>query len=250
MSAQWLPLLLPVVFMAIAVVWFTRGEGQRRQRLEDGLRTGAALRGWSFEASDEGGFRLMRWRGQTDGVSWTAEYRRGHQRKRSGPSRTHRVRWWADAFQGPASPILGMGMPLGQEVPAVELAQGDGLLARMAQKAAGFALDSTLDVFFGEEVGRRVDARDLRMVQGPAQKGFIVMSVDAGATARWLAERLGPVLSAQVAAPGSAFSDNRDRPWWLWLERRVTLAWMHPVDSVEDVERLACAGVALVHAAD
>ena len=52
-----------------------------------------------------------------------------------------------------------MGVPQGQELPALKLAQGEGLLASMAQKAAGFALDKSLDAYFGEAAGQALRGR-------------------------------------------------------------------------------------------
>ena len=42
----------------------------------------------------------------------------------------------------------------------------------MAQKAAGFALDKSLDAFFGEEAGQQVDARTLRVGQERCRRLF------------------------------------------------------------------------------
>jgi hypothetical protein len=141
-------------------------------------------------------------------------------------------------------------VPKGQENPALKLAQGEGLLASMAQKVAGFALDKSLDTYFGVETGQQVDARTLRMVDGAALPGFIAMAVDTTAGAFWLSQPgHRAAIEAQVRDTSSALSDEIDRPWVLLIGPRVSLARMAPVTSVEDMERLVRAGVALVQAA-
>lgn len=244
-----LPLLVLVAAIVLVGVALSRWTRRQNQQRLDALRAGAAARGWSCETSKDGVFDLTRWQGQTDGVRWTAEHRR-LRHKRKGQTRIHNVRWWADGFGGPTSPLLLMGVPQGQETPAVKLAQGDGLLASMAQKAAGFALDKSLDTYFGEAAGQQVDARALRMVEGAALPGFIAMAVDTNVGAFWL-NQVGhrAAIEAEVRNGSSALSDEVDRPWVLLLGPRVNLARMAPVTSVEDMERLVRAGVALVQAA-
>lgn len=244
-----LPFLAFVAAIVVVGVALSRWTQRQNQQRLDALRAGAAARGWSCETSKDGVFDLTRWQGQTDGVRWTAEHRR-LRHKRKGQTRTHNVRWWADGFGGPASALLLMGVPQGQETPAVTLAQGEGLLASMAQKAAGFALDKSLDTYFGEAAGQQVDARTLRMVDGAALPGFIAMAVDKNAGAFWLNQPgHRAAIEAQVRDASSALSDEVNRPWVLLLGPRVNLARMAPVISVEDLERLVRAGVALVHAA-
>lgn len=241
--------LAPILLLAWVLWRATRGVRLHREQQQGALAADAAARGWTFEQGTDGLFELSRWSGTTDGVRWTAEYRRGRRRKSSGPSRTHRLRWWTEGVAGPASPMLFMGVPRGQEAPAVQLAQGDGLLATMAQKAAGFALDQALDVHFGEALGRKVDARELRVVEGAALPGFIVMAADTGQGRDWL-DQFGhrAAFGAQMTDPASAFSDEQDRPWALLLGPHLSLSQSVPVRSTADLERLLRAGVALAQA--
>lgn len=242
-----LALVAAIVLVGVAMSRWTQRQNRQRQ---DALRAESAARGWSCETSIEGVFDLTRWQGQTDGVRWTAEHH-SLRHKRKGQTRTHNIRWWADGFHGPTSPVLLMGVPKGQETLTVKLAQGEGLLASMAQKAVGFALDKSLDTFFGEEAGQQVDARTMQVVENPTLTGFIVMAVSADQGAFWLDQQgLRAVVEAQVGDAASALSDDEGRPWVLWLGRRVSLARRAPVTSVNDLERLVRAGVALVHAAE
>lgn len=244
-SSLWL-LLLPVVLAGGAAVWLSRWAERQKQQQRQALQSASTVRGWSCDTVKEGAFDLTRWQGQTDGVHWTAEYRR-QTHKRKDQRRVHCLRWWADGFLGPGAPVLLMGVPKGKEAPAIRLAQGDGLLASLAQQAAGFALDTALDMRFGAEVGQRVDARALRMVEGEALPGFIAMAADTSQGAFWLDQQgQRAVIETQLCDASSALSDERDRPWVLWLDRRVLLTRQAPVGSIDDLERLVRAGVALV----
>lgn len=241
--------LAPFAFVALVLWVATRTARRYREQAQGQLAADAAARGWIFESGTEGQFDLHRWSGQTEGHHWTAEYRRGRHRKSSGHTRTHRLRWWSDGFAGPSTPILLIGVPRGKELPALQLAEGGGLLATMAQKAAGFALDKALDAHFGEEVGRQIDARELRMVEGTGLPGFLPMAVDVAQARFWLDQPAHrQVLLAQVGDAASAFSNEQDRPWVLLLGRRLTLAQPVPVRSTADLERLVRAGVALAEA--
>lgn len=244
-------LLFLAFFVVVAgLIWtLTRSARRHRERAQAQLAADASSRGWTFDSGTEGLFDLQRWSGQTDGHRWTAEYRRGRQRKSSRHTRTHRLRWWTDGFGGPSTPILLIGVSRGQERPAVQLAQGEGLLASMAQKAAGFALDQALDVHFGEDTGRQIDARELRMVEGVEVPGFMVMALEVAQARAWL-DQPGhrQALMSQVSEPDSPLSDGQDRPWVLLQGRRLTLAQPVPVRQTADLERLVRAGVALAEA--
>lgn len=241
--------LLFLAFFAVVagLIWaLARSARRQREQVQGQLATDAAARGWTFDSGTEGLFDLQRWTGQTEGHRWTAEYRRGRQRKRSRHTRTRRLRWWTDGFGGPSTPILLIGVPRGKEQPSVQLAEGEGLLATMAQKAAGFALDKALDVHFGEETGRQIDARELRMVEGIALPGFMVMALDANQARFWLDQPAHrQTLLTQVADAASALSNEQDRPWVLLMGRRLALAQPVPVRETADLERLVRAGVAL-----
>lgn len=244
------PLLALFAAIVVVGVLLSRWRQRQNRQRQDALRAEAVARGWSCDTSIAGVFDLTRWQGQTDGVRWTAEHR-GLRHTRKGQTRTHNIRWWADGFHGPTSPVLLMGVPKGQENLTVKLSQGEGLLASMAQKAVGFALDKSLDTFFGEEAGQQVDARTMQVVENPTLAGFIVMAVSADQGAFWLDQQgLRAVVEAQVGDAASALSDDGGRPWVLWLGRRISLARRAPVTLINDLERLVRAGVALVRAAD
>lgn len=241
--------LAPFAFLALVLWIATRTARRHREQAQGQLTADAAARGWTFESGTEGLFDLQRWSGHTDGHHWTAEYRRGRHRKSSGPTRTHRLCWWTDGFGEPTTPILLIGVPRGKELPALQLTEGEGLLAIMAQKAAGFALDKALDAHFGEDAGRQIDARALRMVEGVGLPGFLLMAVDIAQARYWLDQPAHrQALLAQVDDAASVFSNEQDRPWVLLLGRRLMLAQPVAVRSTADLDRLVRAGAALAEA--
>jgi hypothetical protein len=103
-----------------------------------------------------------------------------------------------------------------------------------------------VDVYFGEEAGRQVEASTLQTIESGTPAGFIVMAANSAEGARLLSSTWTPALDGLVADPGSALSDDDERPWVLLQPRRVSLARMRMVTSAADLERIVRAGVALV----
>lgn len=159
--------LIGVAAAMVILVWTRRRLAAR----EDELRRQASTRGWTFESLTHGVRQVRRWTGTTDGVAWIAESieRSGHQSTRG---RQHRPvsRWRTAAGHGPADPIVCIGVPAGSESKDLALVKGDGWLATLAQKAAGFALDKAVDSYFDEDIGREIDAAALRRVDGAARR--------------------------------------------------------------------------------
>jgi len=237
------PLLLFFALSVGALLWLARRQARQRQQREDSLRMAAVSRGWTFESQDTGRLHTLRWQGVTDGTRWTLEYRHHRKSKRSKNAHSHRVVWWADTFRGPTSPVLFIGVPADAENPLLKLAQSEGVLASMVQKAAGFALDKALDAHFGEEAGRQVDARLLKPVEASGVRGFMVMAVDAAQATWMLADGWSKSLSA---LPLDSLATRTDRLWVLVLPRRAYLARSAPIRTEEDVQAMVQAGLALV----
>ena len=57
-----------------------------------------------------------------------------------------------------------MGLPKGKAVPAFSATPSDSIFATLAQKAMGFAFDKAIDVHFGKELGKDIDAATLDRV--------------------------------------------------------------------------------------
>ncbi|MDO8905223.1 hypothetical protein [Hydrogenophaga sp.] len=237
------PLLLFFAFPLVLVVWLARRQARERQQREDSLRTAAVTRGWSFDAQQSGSLQSLRWQGVTVGTRWTLEYRLHRRSKRSKNTQVHRAVWWADTFRGPASPVLFIGVPTDTQNPMLKLAQSEGVLASMAQKAAGFALDKGLDAYFGEEAGLEVDARLLKPVEAAGLPGFMVMAADVPQAMWLLGDGWSKSLEALVQKAGASIAD---RPWVLVLPRRVYVARPAPMRTEQDVQTMVDEGLALV----
>jgi hypothetical protein len=209
------------------------------------MRQVASSRGWRFEACTEGAFRVHRWRGVTDGVEWVAESLR---RESGEKHRRRRVsRWHGRYAPGIDKPIVIMGVPKGAEAAMFSVAQGEGLAARLVQKAAGAAFDMAVDWYFGQEVGTQVDAGSLRRIEGVTTPGFIVMAADKDEAKRVLSEGLERALVDASNLKDSVLSQE-DRPYVLIRRDSISLARMQPFYAITDVDAFVRAGVALTHA--
>jgi len=208
---------------------------RKRAAAEEELKRAASARGWQFESVLERGYRVHRWRGTAEGISWQAESLvqvsggGKHQRRR------HVARWHGGYAPGINGPIVCMGVTKGAETHSFSIAQGDGMFAKLAQKAAGFAFDKAIDVYFGDEIGKEVDAAALRRVEGTNIPGFIVMAADKDEGARVLAQGL------QRALAGIPHDDT----WLLLRPKGISLARMERFRDVTDIEGFIRAGVAL-----
>jgi hypothetical protein len=212
--------------------------GRRAAANEEEMRRQSSMRGWTYERVREGRARVRRWRGATDGVAWIAEsvaQLKGSHGKHASERRMV-ARWRSAASHGPAAPILCIALNTGAESATFAAAQGDGWLAQMAQKAIGFAFDKAVDTYFGLEIGGKVDAAALRRVEGTQIPGFVIMAADTEAASRLLFQGLSKALTDM---PADA------RPWVLFWSGGVALARMEHIRAVDQIERLARAGVAL-----
>ena len=117
----------------------------------------------------------------------------------------------------------------------------------MAQKVAGFAFDKTLDVYFGEEIGKQVDAAAMRRVETARMPGFIVMAADAHEGERMLAQGFERAIVNSSNDRSSVLSDE-DRPWVLMRQNGVSLARMERFKDLNELDSFIRAGVALTRA--
>jgi hypothetical protein len=172
------------------VLLMSRVARGRLQAKEDELKKAAALRGWTFGKKTERGYRIYTFSGTTEGIPWEAESAvlvAGSNRRQR---RRHVARWHGKWSPGVAAPIAAMGVPKGKEVMTHKIAQSDGFLAQMAQKAAGYAFDMALDVYFGKEIGGQIDATTFKHIDQPAVPGYIFMAADPDEAKRVLSEGL------------------------------------------------------------
>ena len=216
---------------------------RRRTAQEEELQRLASSRGWTFESVRDRGYRIHRWTGTTEGVAWTAESldlvsggNKRHRRRQVG-------RWRGQWTGGPEQPVLFMGMPKGAEVPAFSVAQGDGAFAQMAAKAAGWALDKAVDVYFGHAIGEQVDATAMRRVNAD-MPGVIVMATDVADGERFLAQGFERAL-VDASNSKTALLADYDRPWLLMRTQDLTLARMEKLRTIDEIDAFIQAGVAL-----
>lgn len=235
-----LPLAFAIIGVSIAALLITVGS-RRRVAKEEEQRQAASARGWTFESESTRGSRVRRWRGTTDGINWTIEsvHRASGQKD---ASRRHVTRWSTAAGLGTATPIFCLGVSPGKETSSFDIAKGEGWVAQMAQKAAGFALDKAIAVLFGEEVGRVVDARSLHRVETEKTPGFVVMAGDVSEAARLLFQGLTAAL-AEINA-GSA----DDLTSVLIYQQGISLAQPKQLESTGDLETLTRRGIRLTRA--
>lgn len=206
------------------------------------LRAEASARGWRFEVARDGRGRLYQWRGSTNGLAWVAESIERAGGKNRRPFRVSR--WRTEAIKGPESAVLLMGVPPGQEAPA-RLMEGEGWVARLAQKAGGLLLDQSLDTHFGDDIGREVDAAALKPVPGADLPGFIVMAGDVDLANRLLFRGWALALRTGIADQASPLADQQRRPWVLLWPGGLATARMASFRTTDEVERLATLGAAL-----
>ena len=241
--------LLIAFFLIVAsiVVVLSRLNRGKVQAREDELKRAASARGWTFCTTRERGYRIHRFSGTTDGVAWEAESAKlvagGNQRER----RRHVARWHGQWSPGVQAPFVAMGVPKGKEALSFNLAQGDGFFARMAQKAVGFAFDKAIDVYFGDAIGKQVDATTLKHVNEPSVPGFIFMAGDVDEAKRLLTEGLHHALLEATTNSANVLG-NDDRPSLLLRPHGISLARMEELTDAQEVEQFVRAGVGLTRA--
>jgi hypothetical protein len=232
-----------VILIATLVVMVVVVAHRRRQAQEEELRRASSSRGWTFEALSAAGYRVHRWIGDTDGVSWTAE----SLRRQSGTHQQRVGRWHGDFSPGISKAIVIMGVAKGAEVPMLQVAQGESWVARLAQKAAGAVFDFALDNYFGKEAGLEVDATTLKRLDTVNLPGFIVAAGDKDEAMRVLEGGLERALTDASQGEDSVFS-GRHRTSVLLRPEHISLARMAPLRDVNDVDAMVRAGVGLTQA--
>jgi hypothetical protein len=235
-----------IIFTSV-IILLSRFSKGRTQAKEDELRKAALLRGWTFDSKMDRGYRIYRFSGSTDGVAWEAESAKlvagGNKRQR----RRHIARWHGKWSPGVSAPIVAMGVPKGKEVMTHKIAQGAGFFARMAQKAAGYALDMGIDIYFGKDIGNEIDASTLKHVESPSVPGYIFMAGNPDEARRILGEGLQQSLADATNDKNNVLS-HEDRPYLLLRPHSISLARMEQIRDVGELEQLVKAGVALTRA--
>jgi len=230
--------ILIVTFVVMAAII----GGRRQAAKEEEMKRAASARGWQFEIVREKGYRIQRWTGTTDGVAWVAESLM--QSSGSKNERRRQIARWHGAWSpGINGAIVAMGLPKGKEQLGPTTAAGDGFFAKLAQKAAGFAFDKAIDVYFGDGPGKEVDAGALHRLETRIP-GFIVMAADKDEASRVLTQGLEKALVDATNDKASVLS-NDNRPWLLLRPKAVSLARMDRFRDIDELDDFVRAGVAL-----
>ena len=240
MSFEFAVFIAFLLIVGSATFLMLKYERAKMARREDDLRREASGRGWRYQALRESHGYIQRWHGTTDFVTWTVEFESPPNRKQSP-----RLRWWTETMRGPSAPVLLMAAPAGISLPSLMTAKDGGLLSTLVQKAAGFAMDKAVDVFFGTEVGKQVDATALKPVETVTIPGFIVMAGNPNEAWQTLSSGLQQAVAQfahdqQIEALG-----KHSRPSILVLPRQLMIGRQAAKVSTPDIEHLIRAGVAL-----
>jgi hypothetical protein len=245
-------LVVFLVFCAVftaAIVVVAVLQGRKLAAHEEELARGASARGWKVESQKQGVYKVQRFHGDTDGVEWAAEsLQRVSGSRASRHNRQKIARWHGRWSPGVNAAIVCLGLPKGAEAPEFPKTpeEGDGFLARMVQKAAGFAFDKVLDELFGDEAGAGVDARKLRPVDIDLP-GFVVMAENEEEARRVLSDGLERALRAGSNEPGSVLAQD-NRPSVLIRSKGISLARTEQLQSINELEQFIKAGVGLTRA--
>jgi len=121
------------------------------------------------------------------------------------------------------------------------------MLAKLAHKAVSFAFDKALDLYFGSDLGKEVDAGALHRVPAASLPHFVVMAADKDEGARVLSQGLERALAASGADAASAFGDDNRASIFL-RPHGISLARTTQLRDVHELERLVQAGVGLTRA--
>lgn len=220
---------------------------RRREAQEDEMKHAASSRGWQFESTSEQGYRVHRWKGTNDGIAWIAEdwHYASNNRKQNRPDV---ARMHVSFSPGINQPIVLMGLPPGATNLAErsEAAAGDGIVARLAQKALDFAFDKAIDLYFGKAIGKEVDAAALHRVNIDAS-GFVVMAADKDEGLRVMQQGLQRALADATKDPTSILADA-NRPSILLRSAGISLANIGRLKDAAEIERMARTGTALTRA--
>ena len=237
-------IIVAILILVSTLVAMTVLIASRRQAAKDEeLKRAASARGWKFETTREKGYRIDRWTGSTDGVAWIAESLAHTSGSNKQQRRRHVARWHGAWSPGIKGAIVAMGLPKGKDQPGPAIAAGESWVAKLAQKAVGFAFDKAIDVYFGDGPGKEVDAGAMHRLETKTP-GFVVMAADKDEGARVLAQGLEKALVEATNDKGSVLAEE-NRPWILLRPTAISLARMERFRDANEIEGFVRAGMAL-----
>ena len=102
-------------------------------------------------------------------------------------------------------------------------------------------------MYFGDEIGKQVDAGKMQRVDSENVPGFIVMAEDKDEGARILSQGFEKAIVDASNDKASVLSNN-DRPWILLRPNGISLARMERFRDINELDGFVRAGVALTRA--
>jgi hypothetical protein len=251
---NWLPqwLLMNIGFLVVFIVvarllW--RANKRKVEELADRLKPEASTRGWQVSTElRSNNVRVIRWSGREFDIQWIGEdlYRKRGQRPHNQVMEV--TRWHTVDRRGPAGTIFLMGVPEGTQLPKVQ--EVNGVFESLALKAAFFALDKGLDLYFGDEVGKEIDASTLERVEEvePLLKGYAVFAERTHEAADVIRNGVHKAIAETIDAGLESMQGYR-RPWILIWKRGVVIARMGATRTAAELEPVVRAGIAITRAA-
>lgn len=231
-----------VILATTAMAMVALTASRKRAAKEEEMKRAASARGWQFVAKTDGGYRVHQWSGTTEGVAWRAESL-DYTSRNSRQNRPNISRWHGDWSPGIHAPIICMSVPKGKEMHGTQMTPSDGFLSKLAQKALGFAFDKAIDLYFGDVLGKEVDAGALHRVETKVP-GYIVMAANKDEGARIVAQGLEQSLASATNDPDSALS-GANPPSILLRPKGISLARIGEFRDLNEIESVTRAGLAL-----
>lgn len=220
---------------------------RRRQAREDEMRREASTRGWKFDSRSTMNKRIHTWTGSTDGIAWRVESIHSQSKNDRRHNRQQVSRWHGDFSPGVNGPIVIMSAPKGKEIPAFSNDKSEGLIAQLAQKTVAFVFDKAIDVYFGDDLGKEVDAGKLHRINVPGLPAFAVMAADKDEGARIMSQGLEAALVSAIGEKTSVFA-NENRPSILLRPHGISMARTSKLGDINELDAFVRAGVGLTRA--
>ena len=250
---DWLPqwLLINVVSLALIffLAWKMRNANARKvEAMAARLRPEASARGWQVTSEYVNQTRTIRWTGRDFDVQWVGEDVHRKRGQRSNTNVLEVTRWKTVGTRGPSGAIFLMGLPEGTQVPKAQAV--DGFLQSMAVKAAMFALDKGIDMYFGADIGKAIDAQKLERVEQvePVFDGYAVFAENSHEAASLIRNSgIDKAVAAAIDGGPESMKGYR-RPWILIWKGGVAISKIGSTRSAAELEPILKAGLALTRA--
>lgn len=236
--------LVPLIFILIVSRFFIGANRRKVEKLREDLTPQASLHGWQVETEyAKNSLQIVRWRGRDRDITWMVEETSRQHRRRDYRREADTTRWQSIDRRGPACTIFLMALPEGTPVP--EARPVEGTLQALAAKAAFYALDKGLDLYFGLVIGKEVDASTFKRVTEaePLLGGYVAFADDPAEGARVLRADVARSIARITAEPAGT-----GRPWILIWRHGVVVSRVGQTGAAAAVVPMVRAGVEITRA--